>query len=60
MFKHVTFPEWTHLLVAMAFVFIATVFIAVVVRVLRSPDREIERLSRLPLEPDQPRTPNQP
>jgi len=52
MFKNVHFPDWTVVVVALAFILIAGVFISVVVRVFRSPKKEIDRLSRLPLEND--------
>lgn len=54
MFKTVHFPDWTPGAVIVAFVLIAGVFAFVVIRALRTPRKEIERLSRLPLEDDPP------
>jgi cbb3-type cytochrome oxidase subunit 3 len=54
MFKTVDFPWWTPVVVTVAFILIAGVFLAVVIRALRTPKKEIDRLSRLPLEDDPP------
>ena len=52
MFKGVTFPGWTEIVVAVAFVLIAGAFLAVVLRILRTPKEEVSRIAHLPLDDD--------
>ncbi len=54
MFKNVHFPYWTELAVVLAFILIASAFIAVVLRILKTPKEEIQRVARLPLDESTP------
>jgi len=53
-FHRIQWEDWHLILAAVALILIFSVFILVVIRILRTPDSKIDHLSRLPLEDEKP------
>lgn len=55
MFREVVYPDWAAICTVVAFVIVLAVFIAMVVRAVRMPKKEVERMSEMPLKDSTPR-----
>lgn len=59
MLRNAPFASWAHVCALVSFVIAFSIFVGVLVRVLRLPRRESDRLASLPLSSDRP-TPHEP
>ncbi len=54
MLRNAPFASWADLCAMISFGIAAVIFLAVLIRVLRMPRRESDRLASLPLDPERP------